>query len=294
MKVSQAGNRYVLLTPTRNEEKYIPETIAAVVHQEIKPIQWIIIDDASTDRTPEIIAEAAQKYTWIKIVSRQGCHRHNFSSVVENYELGIKKLKTDDYDFIGLLDSDVRFAPDYFSQLMKRLQMNAEFGLVGGLVIDKGRNPRLPLNLQDIPGATQFYRRECFQALGRIIPVPEGGWDTLTCFQARMAGYKTKLFPDLKVEHLKPRNASQGLLFKRYFQFGMRDYAVGYHPVFEFIKCLVRLTEYPFIIGALCRWSGYCFYLLKRKKRIIPSDLLEFIRKEQLHRIKLSQLGSHI
>ena len=47
--------KYILITPARNEEKFIEGTIRSVVAQTLLPEQWVIVDDGSTDRTAEIV-----------------------------------------------------------------------------------------------------------------------------------------------------------------------------------------------------------------------------------------------
>jgi glycosyltransferase involved in cell wall biosynthesis len=54
--MSGAGEgNYVLVSPVKNEERYLETTIQSVLHQTVKPSRWIIVDDGSRDRTGEII-----------------------------------------------------------------------------------------------------------------------------------------------------------------------------------------------------------------------------------------------
>jgi hypothetical protein len=62
-----------------------------------------------------------------------------------------------------------------------------------------------------------------------------------------MNGFQTSLIPELVVDHLKPRNVSQGGIVRRKFQLGVRYYALAYHPAFELVKCVGRTGESPFI-----------------------------------------------
>ena len=47
--------RYVVVSPVRNESKYLETTIQSMVKQTIRPIQWVIVNDGSSDNTGEII-----------------------------------------------------------------------------------------------------------------------------------------------------------------------------------------------------------------------------------------------
>ena len=62
--------RYVLISPCRDEEQYMRETLDSVVCQTLRPAKWVIVDDGSTDATPQILAEYAAKHDWIEIVTR--------------------------------------------------------------------------------------------------------------------------------------------------------------------------------------------------------------------------------
>ena len=70
---------YVIITPARNEEKYIENTLISVINQTVKPQEWIIVNDGSIDRTGSIIDLYADKVEWIRTVHRKdrGFRRHH-------------------------------------------------------------------------------------------------------------------------------------------------------------------------------------------------------------------------
>jgi poly-beta-1,6-N-acetyl-D-glucosamine synthase len=276
---------YVLITPVRDEAATIELTIESVVRQTVTPSEWVIVSDGSIDRTHEIVEAYARRYPWIRLIKRERTQVRSFATVVHNTEAGIRQLTFQDYEYLGLLDADVTFAHDYFEQLISRLENDPAIGLCGGVVYDIGTPMRPPRNREDIPGAVQFYTRKCFDSLGGLCPVPEGGWDALTCTTARMNGFRTTLFVDLVVQHLKPRNIAYGNPLRRKWQMGLRDYAIGYHPLFEFIKCLSRLTEPP-LMGFLAWWAGYCSGPLRRRHRVVPPQVIAHLRSEQSHRLR--------
>jgi hypothetical protein len=278
---------YVLVTPVKNEATLIGRTIESVTGQTVLPSEWVIVSDGSTDGTDEIVAQAASVHPWIKLVRMPPREGRCFAAVVRITEHGIRSLSCTEYGFLGLLDSDVTFQADYYEQLIRRFHLEPGLGLAGGVVIDVGLpRDRFPRNRQDIPGAVQFFRRECFERIGGLIPIPEGGWDGMTCVMARMHGYETRLFTDLVVDHLKPRNISQGGVVRRKWQMGLRDYAAGYHPLFECVKCASRLNEPPFAIGAVAWWIGYCSAMLTRRTRIVDPKVVAHVRAEQTARLR--------
>jgi hypothetical protein len=67
---------------------------------------------------------------------------------------------------------------------------------------------------------------------------------------------------------------------------GIRDYAAGYDPVFEFVKCLSRFSESPFVFGATAWWAGYCTAAFQRRPRVVPRRVIAHIRHEQRQRLR--------
>jgi glycosyltransferase involved in cell wall biosynthesis len=276
---------YVLVTPVRDEEATIGGTIESVLQQTMLPREWIIVSDGSVDRTHEIIRTYARTHAWMRLVEVDRARERSFATVVHNTELGVRRVSCEDYEYLGLLDGDVTFERTYFEQLVGRFERQSTLGLAGGVVYDVGTPRRTPRNRIDVPGAVQFYRRTCFESLGGLCPVPEGGWDALSCVMARMNGFQTELFVDLPVDHHKPRNIAHGGPLRRKWQMGQRDYAVGYGPVFEFIKCVSRATERP-LLAWLAWWAGYCSSALTRRPRVVSRQVIAYIRHEQRERLR--------
>ena len=72
--------RYILITPARNEEKFIRKTLDSVVIQTVLPERWVIVDDGSTDHTAEIVESYAKRHPWIEVVRRAQDRDRNFAS----------------------------------------------------------------------------------------------------------------------------------------------------------------------------------------------------------------------
>lgn len=282
-----ANHGYVLVTPVRNEEKTIGVTIESVLAQTILPREWVVVNDESTDGTDAIVGRYAAQHSFLRLLQLRNRPSRNFASVVFATEAGIRSLRTTDYAFLGLLDADVRLPEDYYAQILGCFASDQGLGLAGGLVLDvvDGRLVRHRQHLRDVAGAVQFFRRECFESLGALLPLPEGGWDAITCVRARMEGFKTATFPDLVVDHLKPRNSAEGNLLRRNWQMGVRDYALASHPLFELAKCFARSLDFPPLIGSLSRLLGYGRAAVGRHKCQLPPEVVHYIRREQLTRL---------
>jgi len=107
-------NRYVLISPCRNEAAYMRQTLDSVIAQSLKPMKWVIVDDGSTDETPRVLAEYASKYDWIQIVTRADRgHRAVGPGVIDAFYSGYEAIEPEQYDFLCKLDLDLRLPPRY-------------------------------------------------------------------------------------------------------------------------------------------------------------------------------------
>src|ERR1039458_829109 len=110
---------YVLITPAKNAEASIGLTIASVVNQTVRPAEWVIVSDGSTDRTDAIVQGAAGLHPWIRLLSLPPRPQRSFAGLVRATDTGVRALAVNGHQYIGLVDSDVRFDPDYFEKVIE-------------------------------------------------------------------------------------------------------------------------------------------------------------------------------
>lgn len=104
--------RYLIITPARDEERFLERTLHAVINQTIRPMQWILVNDGSCDRTGEILDRYASVHPWITAVHRPNRgHREAGGGVVNTFYDGYARITSDDWDFIVKLDADLSFPP---------------------------------------------------------------------------------------------------------------------------------------------------------------------------------------
>ncbi len=116
--------RYMIVTPARNEDRVIENTIRSVVAQTVKPDKWVIVSDGSTDRTDEIVQDYCGRYAFIELIRSGGDKQRNFGSKVAAFNAGYKTFAGLEYGFVGNLDADISFAPDYFQNLLMRFEQS--------------------------------------------------------------------------------------------------------------------------------------------------------------------------
>ena len=106
--------RYYIIIPTYNEEKFISLTLQSLVEQTILPAKVVVVNDNSTDKTPEIVSEFASKYPFITLVNKKSDTIHlPGSKVIQAFHEGEKHID-DNYDIIVKADADLIFPNNYF------------------------------------------------------------------------------------------------------------------------------------------------------------------------------------
>ncbi len=282
-------HNYVLITAARNEENYVEYTINSVIAQTILPKKWVIVSDESTDKTDAIVRNYAKSYSFIELVRKEmSVKQKGFASKVAAIHLGYDQLNGLDYDFIGNLDADLSFEKDYFEQILKKFTDNPRLGIGGGYIHEKNLygtfSPRPSNSEQSVAGAVQMFRRDCYKVIGGLQPLELGGEDWRAEIMAKMAGWEVETFPEIEVLHLKRSPDARGAI-RNSFRQGLLDYSFGSLPLFEFAKCIRRLKEQPYFMGALLRSAGYVWGYCSRKKMVLSEDQVYFLRFEQKQRI---------
>jgi poly-beta-1,6-N-acetyl-D-glucosamine synthase len=280
---------YILITPARNEEKYIEKTLQSVAAQSVLPAVWVIVSDGSTDRTDEIVQAYAQKFSFIKLLRRPPDATRNFGSKAAAIRAGLDGLETRAYDFIGFLDADISFEPDFFKKLLQKMEQAPGQGIGGGVIYEHDGNAwtAMPASFDwSVAGALQFFRRKCYEDIGGYRPLPKGGIDMLAEVMARMHGWSVKTFEDLQVYHYRRMGAEKGNLLHALFKRGIEEYVNGYHPLFQVFRFFSWLPQRPCVLGSCARTLGYFQALLQHTPLCVPDDVKAYLRKEQLLRLK--------
>jgi glycosyltransferase involved in cell wall biosynthesis len=277
--------RYVIITPARDEEEHVQTTIESVSGQSVRPAEWVIVDDGSTDRTGAIIDQYAAQFPWIRVIHRPNRgFRKAGGGVVDAFNEGYSSLRCNDWDFIVKLDGDLRLSPDYFQRCFEHFRKQPELGIGGGEIYhDWGNKLKLEVNPRfHVRGATKIYRRACWDAIGGLWVGP--GWDTIDEVKANMLGWKTRSFEELPLVHLRPTGTADGHL-RDCVKHGLVCYTCGYHPLFVLASCLYRVDRKPYGIGSLAIAWGFLKAYLTRTSRVDDKRLTRYVRLQQLRRL---------
>jgi biofilm PGA synthesis N-glycosyltransferase PgaC len=275
---------YHIITPAHNEAGFLPRVMDAIAAQTLRPAKWVIVDDRSTDDTWTLINTATRRYPFIEPLRVQGgFERLLGSNVVHLFNAGCARIEPE-ATFVVKMDADVLLPPDYFATLLTHFQAQPRLGIASGKTYNfqQGRWVLERISDLHVTGACKTYRMACLCEMGGLIPIL--GWDILDVAQARKCGWETRSFRDLSLYHLRMTGAATGMTGAN-LRYGRIYYVIQAHPLFVLAKALYRALERPYLTSLLIP-AGYLLAALRQEKRLDDLGLAEFLRREQLDRLR--------
>lgn len=283
------NRKYILITPAKNEDKYIEETINSILAQANLPYKWFIVNDASTDNTSDIIHKHSKEHDFISPIDNKSKVGRNFASKVHAVNLAIDQIRMNDidYDFIGILDADTKLDPEYYEMILHEFDKDEQLGMAGGYFFEyyKGKKTAVILDENSVRGAVQFFRKQCFEDIGGFVPLEEGGEDIITEITARMKGWKVRSFKHIEVTNLRISGVEAWGLLEAKFREGIREHSVGYNAVFQMAKSIYRIKERPYIIAGVLHFWGYLWAVISNNKIKVSDEFRAYLKREQLGRL---------
>lgn len=260
------------------------QTLDSVIAQTIAPTKWVIVDDGSTDATPQILAEYAARYDWIQIVTRHDRGKRAVGpGVIEAFYAGYEAVDPDDYDYLCKLDLDLRLPPGYFEGLMRRMEADPRIATCSGkayIETSAGLQNERHGDETSI-GASKFYRVDRFKALGGF--VREVMWDGIDCHRCRMRGWIACSWddPDIRFIHLRPMGSTQQSIYAGRMRHGYGQYFMGSGWLWMVATAVFRIPEKPYVIGGLFILWGWLRSWLKGLPRYEEPGFRDFLRRYQ-------------
>lgn len=275
------------ITPARDEERLLPQLIASMTAQTMRPDRFVIINDGSIDATHAIADAAAAEYEWINVIhfSRTRPRSEGGESVVAQV---LRRERWLNYDYVFRLDADISFAPDMTSLLLREFNCDSRLGIAGPILLEPYPLGWRPIRQPEFHtrGAAKMYSRECLTATG--LPDAGLGWDTIDEVRAMLAGFHTRHFSHIEARHHRPQGAAGGI-WKARGAAGHAAYRIGYSPLFLLARSVRMLFATSGPAGALAFLNGYLRAYVERRPRPVSPDIVAFVRRQQLRRLFLQE-----
>ncbi|MFD2515180.1 glycosyltransferase family 2 protein [Pontibacter locisalis] len=286
--------KLLIITPFKNEEDSITQTIDSINKQTTKPEGWILVDDNSTDTSPGIVKHYSQRIDHFHyfLKENEGA-RATGKNVIDVFNFGLSKAKElgIEWDVVLKLDADLVIERvDYLEFILNKFKQYPALGIASGTtyVLHDGKKVVESKHKWHTQGPNKFYRKECLEAIGGLKPFK--GWDGIDNVLARHHGFITEKFFEQPIWHLYPtqtRSTEGG------FNKGIIREAISYqnrsYPFYMFLLKAVKLAKARKGISALI----FLFYGVKLKvftKPLVTKEegkiVREFLKQRFLNGFK--------
>lgn len=292
-------NNYILITPCKNEEESLPKLAESVINQTIRPKIWVIVDDGSADKTPEILQELAANQSWIKTLRLSEKPRDLGIHVAHVYRTGFDHVieycanNEIEYEYVGSVDADIILDYNYFEFLMHEFEINPNLGICSGHIGNIIDNEVVWSDFRaDLPsGGARLWLKKCFEDTGGYLLTCSP--DSVSNVKAKIKGWGTRVFDDTKAVSTRPYSSAEGQ-WKGYKKLGANNYFIGYTPVHILLKGFNMLySKNSFFetgVGMAYVYGYFCEYL-KKSSRIEDKEILKYYRNNRLKEILCSKMN---
>lgn len=283
----------VIICPCRNEAEYAETTLKSLVQQTRQPDLLIIVDDGSTDKTPDILKRYSSEYNWIKVVTKKDRgHRSVGPGVIETFYAGYAECPRE-ATYICKLDLDLDLPPRYFEILLNLMESNPRLGTcsgkpyfrdsLGNLISEKCAD-------DNSVGMTKLYRHTCFKEIGGF--VRQVMWDAIDGHLCRMHGWRAISHDAeaLRFIHLRPMGSSQVGIVHGRLRLGFGQWFMGTHPAYLIASALFRISHFPPILGSIATTYSYFQCAVRRRPRLSKPFFGTYLRRYQLRTLCFGRL----
>lgn len=148
-----------VVTPTYNRARELPETIESVLAQTYANIEYIILDDGSTDGTPELLRRYEPRLKWV---------RHDNMGEARSVNRGWQMARG---EFIVSVSSDDPLLPDLVACAVTFMQANPDVlvGYPDWLMIDEEGRVIKQVQTREYDHASMVLWNCCMPGPGAII-----------------------------------------------------------------------------------------------------------------------------
>jgi len=277
---------YAVVTPVRDEAEHFAQTAESMVAQTHRPLQWVVVDDGSTDGTREIAERYALRHHWIEVITADSQHeRARGAPIVRAFQQGCDALNHRP-EVVVKLDGDLFLPPHYFEWVAATFARDPRAGIVGGIALipEDGRWVPERGNVLNVNGVAKAYRVTCLDDIGGLRP--SMGWDGIDEYGARARGWNVRVLTELTLLHYRPRGSKQQPLKARWEE-GRGNAYMGYLTSWLLVRAAYRsFVERPPILGGLALLAGYTWARIRRLPQIDDEAAVAELRAEQRARLK--------
>jgi len=128
--------RVLIFVVAYEAERHIIETLNRIPFKDLSNLDYevLIIDDASSDRTYDLISSFSQEHPTLPITLKKNIQNKGYGG---NQKIGYDYAIQHDYDMVVLLHGDGQYAPEYLLQMIDPIRQDDADVVLGSRMLDK-------------------------------------------------------------------------------------------------------------------------------------------------------------
>jgi biofilm PGA synthesis N-glycosyltransferase PgaC len=274
--------RFLIVSPMRNEAAHVERVARAVAAQELAPVEWVVVDDASDDGTGEILARLEAEIPFLRVVPGPGTEapdRLARAAAPRAFNAGLARARTRDFTHVMKLDGDVELPPEYLRVLAERFAADPGLGMACGDLVEQHGDAWVTIAIPPthVHGALKCYTAACFASIGGV--QERLGWDTIDETYARMRGFRTQRFPELVGTHERHLASADGTLRGR-ARHGECAYIAHFSVLWVALRSFKVALKRPRVLSGVAFFYGYMRAAVRRTERVPDREFRRFARRE--------------
>jgi hypothetical protein len=280
--------RLLVVSPVRNEAAHIEGVARALEAQSRRPDLWLVVDDQSTDETPQILARLAEQLDFMRVLSGSQATAEDASKdrladarPPRAFNRGLRAADWRTFTHIAKLDGDTELPERYYELLLGEFARDPRLGLAGGVMLERDGTDwatrEQAASRYHVRGPLKCYTRECLEAIGGI--QERLAWDDLDEVYARMRGFQTRSLPQLVVRHHRQSASADGILRGR-ARHGQCAHIVHFTLPWVTMRAFKVARERPRLISGVAFLYGYLKAMLSRSPQVEDPEFRRFVRRE--------------
>nr|WP_315034487.1 glycosyltransferase family 2 protein [uncultured Chryseobacterium sp.] len=281
--------RFLIIIPAHNEEQNLSFTLDSLQQQNFKDFKVVVVNDGSTDSTPEVIRKYAETDFRFETINLQKSEHQPGSKVVHAFKSGLQTQHLDEFDVICKFDADIILPDNYLEIVNDAFIHHPDYGLLGGLLyVEKAGNWVYEgnSNKHHVRGPMKAYRKECFIQMGGMRETL--GWDNIDAILLENLGWKEIVIPELHVKLIKIKGADYTIRPADYY--GRYFYFLGLNRFLAYIaasKEAVKSKSASFFLDIIKSYEG-ChskkleLKITKEEQKVINDQRWKMLKKKWL------------
>ena len=288
---------FLVIVPFLDEERYLAAMLESLAAQTRPPDRVVLVDDGSTDRSPQIAHGFAERHAYATVLQRPPRPRERDRLARANELLAFEWGRAaigGEHDVVVKLDADILLTPRTLEALERAFRADPLLGMAGPYLSVAGPDAgttRQRCPSSHVEGPMKAYRSRCLEDISPLPPIL--GWDTIDEIAARVRGWRTTsvAVPGGDPIHLRPMGSHDGLL-RAYRRWGTCAWGYGEHPLHVLLVAVQRLRDRPAVLGSVNYVVGWALAGARGAPRADPGLRAE-VRRDQLQRIarRIRRLG---